>query len=146
MTEVLRKVHKSLRSSGYLLITQPAPVDAVIELEIDGKIVQSEAFHEVKFREYLECTGNALQGTLAERLFVVELEEITPKEGFHSSEYRSVDEWVADYTDLCDDLEELNELAAKLREAARGRDHRIIDKWRESWLLLRKTLPGSFNG
>ena len=127
------------------MITQPAQTDSMVELEIDGKIELSEAFHQPNFRKYLESTKEAIHKALSEHLFVIEQEANTPDEGFYHGEYRSLDEWIEDYEPLCDDLEELNELSAKLRKAARGKDHRIIDKWKESRLLLRKTQLETLN-
>ncbi len=143
LTEALGKAHQSLRKGGALLITQPAPMDSIIELEIAGKIELSEAFHEVNFRRYLELTEAAIHNALSSQLFIIEVEAITPDEGFHHKEYPSLDEWIADYKPLCEDLEELRELSARIRNWVGGKDHRIIDNWKESRLLLRKTQPES---
>jgi hypothetical protein len=139
LTEVLSKVHKSLRKGGLLLITQPAPMDSMVELEIAGKIKLREAFHEDNFRKILGFTREAIYNAVTAQLFVIEQEAITPDVGFHQNEYRSLDEWIEDYEPLCEDLEELHELAAKLSKATKGKDHRIIENWKESKLLLRKT-------
>ena len=141
LTDVLRKVHKSLRKGGSLLIIQPAPMDTIIELEIAGNIKLSEAFHEPNFRKILGFTNEAIHNALTEQLFVIEQEAITPDEGFHHKEYRSLDEWIADYEPLCEDLEELNKLSEKIRKLTKGKRHRILEYWRESEILLFKTLP-----
>jgi hypothetical protein len=141
LTNVLRKVHQSLRKGGSLLIIQPAPMDVIIELEIAGKIKLSEAFHEPNFRKILGFTDEAIHNALTEQLFVIVQEATSPDERLHHAEYRSLDEWIEDHKPLCDDLEELDKLSAKLRESVKGKDHRIIEYWKETTLLLRKTQP-----
>ena len=46
MTEVLRKVSRSLRADGLLLIIQPSLEDPIVEVEIDGKVEFREVTNE----------------------------------------------------------------------------------------------------
>ena len=142
LTDVLRKVHKSLRTDGSLLIIQPAPVNAIIELAIKGNVEFSEELKEPNFDKYLEATRISIHNVLTEQLFVIEHEATTPDEGlYHCNEYNSLDEWIEAHRPSCEDLEAFDEMSAKIRNLARGRDHRISKYWREYKILLRKSQP-----
>lgn len=140
LTNVLRKVHKSLRTSGSLLIVQPAPVNAIIELEIAGNIEFSETLQEPNFNKYLEFTKVSIHIVLIEQLFVIKQETITPDEGlYHCRGYQSLDEWIEDHKPFCEDLEIFDEISAKIKQLAKGREHRILEYWREHKILLCKS-------
>lgn len=142
LTDVLRRVHKSLRTDGLLLIVQPAPVNAIIQMEIEGSI-EIEELEEPNFLRYLEATDFSIRNVLAERLFVVEDEATTPDKGlYHCNEYDSLDEWVKDRTAFCEDRETFDALSTKMQSLASGREHRIFEYWREHEILLRKCQPG----
>ena len=142
LTDVLRKVHKSLRTDGSLLIIQPAPVNMIIELEVEGSVEFCEELEEPNFDEYLEATKVSIHNVLAEQLFVIEHEATTPDEGlYHCNEYDSLDEWIEDHRPSCVDLEAFDEMSARIRDLASGRDHRILKYWREYTVLLRKSQP-----
>lgn len=145
LTGVLRKVHKSLRTDGSLLIIQPAPVNTIIELKIEGNVEFSEELKEPKFHKYLEATRVSIHNVLAEQLFVIEHKTTTPDEGFyHCDEYDSLDEWIKDRKPFCEDLEAFDEMSVRIRNLASGRDHRILEYWREYKVLLRKSQPRQF--
>ena len=140
LTDVLRKVHKSLKTNGHLLIIQPAAVNAIIQLEIAGNVEFSEELQEPNFNKHLEFTRDSIRNVLAEQLFVIDQEAITPDEGFyHCREYQSLDEWVEDHRPFCRDLEEFDQISARIKNLVRGREHRILEYWRGYKIRLQKS-------
>ena len=137
LKEVLRKIHGSLKASGFLLIVQPAPVKTIIQLEIDGKIEFNEEFEEPNFCQYLKATSVAVINVVEEKLFTKENEAIIPA----CNEYDSIDEWVEDHKPFCEDLDAFVAMSAKIRDMANGRAHRVLEYWREYQVLLSKFSP-----
>jgi hypothetical protein len=139
LTDVLRRVHRSLGTDGLLLVIQPAPVNAIIQMEIGGCIEFNEEFEEPNFLRYLEATHVAIRNVLSEQLFAVENEATTPHEGlYHCNEYDSIDEWVEDHTPFCVDGVAFAALSMKMRSLASVREYRIFEYWKEYKVLLRK--------
>jgi len=137
----LRRVHKSLRANGWMLVFQPAQAEATIVLEIGGSIEFCEEFRTPNFHQYLEATITAIDNVLSERLFTIEDEATTPEKGYHWKDFGSVDEWVGNFEKACVDLDALYAMAAKMRNVARGRKHRVYDGQKEYKVLLRKFNP-----
>ena len=142
LTNVLRKVHESLRADGFLLIIQPAPVNTIVQLEVEGDIELVEELEESNFHKYLEATRVSICNVLVEQLFVAENEATTPDEGsYHCDEYNSLDEWIEHHKPFCEDLEAFDAMSVRIRDLASGMEHRILEYWREYKILLRKSQP-----
>jgi hypothetical protein len=135
--DVLRRVHESLRIDGLLLVMQPAPANATIQMEIENSSGFKEEFKEPNFLRYLKATDVAIRSVLGERLFAVENEATTPQR----NEYASIDEWVEDRTSFCEDQEAFAALQAEMRSLASGREHRVFEYWKEYEILLHKSEP-----
>ncbi len=140
LTEVLRKIHQSLRIKGSLLIIQPAPENSTIQLEVEGNAKFSEELKEPNFLRGLEATRTSINNIVGEGLFVIEDEAITPDKGFfHCREYNSLDEWSEDHKPFCKDLETFNAMSVKIGIIAGRQEHRILEYWREDKVLLRRS-------
>ncbi len=139
LIHVLCKVHKSLRADGLVLIAQPAPTNAIISLEIEGKIEFREELDEPNFGQYLKATKDAIHNIVSEHLFALEADATIPDaELFNAKEYDSIDEWVEDRRPFCEDPMTFDALGARMRDAARGREHKVIRNWKDHRTLLRK--------
>ena len=140
LTSVLRRVHRSLRTNGSLLIVQPARENTIVQLVVGGNVEFCEELEEPNFDKYLEATGLSIRSVLAERLFVLEAEATTPDEDlYHCRDYDSLDDWVEDHRPFCEDLEAFDGVSARIRNLVRGREHRIRKLWREDKILLCKS-------
>ena len=140
LTEVLLKIHRSLKVNGSLLIIQPTPENSTIQLKVEGNITFSEELEEPNFYRYLEATSASINNLVGEGLFVIEDEAITPDEGcYHCSEYDSLDEWVEDHKPFCRDFEAFNAMSVKIGNIAGKQEHRILEYWREDKVLLRRS-------
>jgi SAM-dependent methyltransferase len=135
LSDVLRKVNPSLRADGRMLVMQPAPASAIIELEIGKSSAFKKEFAEPNFLRYLQATHVAIRSVLDERLFAVENESTTPRR----DEYGSIDEWVEDRAPFCEDPEAFTALQTEMRCLASGEEHRVFEDWNEHEILLRKS-------
>ena len=139
---MLCKVREALRTNGSVLIIQPAPVNTIIEVKIEGNIEFSEELMEPNFHQYLAATRASINNVVGKQLFVVEDEATTPDEGFYlCNEYGSLDEWIEDHKPSCEDMAALEAMSANIRNITSGREHRILKLWREYKVLLRKSRP-----
>jgi hypothetical protein len=139
LTEVLRSIHQSLRAGGCLLVIQPAPGNALIEVEIGGDVKFSHELEEPNFLRYLEATKVSIGNAVGEGLYVIEDEGTTPDEGlYHCSEYSSLDEWILDRKPFCEDWDAFHAMSATIRELVGREEHRILEYYREHTVLLRR--------
>ena len=139
MTEVLRKVGKSLRTDGSVLIIQPSPVNPIVEVMVDGFVEFREVTNEQNFRRYLRATADAIQKTVGERYFEIVCEATIPEvDSYHCKEYDTLDEWVEDRISFCEDIEAFSAMSERIRNLVGGRAHRVSEYWREYKVLLRK--------
>ena len=139
MTEVLRKVGKSLRTDGTVLIIQPSQENPIVEVKVDGHVEFREVTNEQNFRRYLRATAEAIQKTVGERYFGIVCEATIPEgDSYHCNEYDTLDEWVEDRISFCEDIEAFSAMAESIRNLVGGRAHRVSEYWREYKALLRK--------
>lgn len=139
MTKVLRKIGKSLRLGGNVLIIQPEEDNPIVEVEIDGHVAFKEATNEQNFRRYLRATKTAVQKTVGERIFEIKCEVIIPEgDSYHINEYETVNKWVEDRSSFCEDFEALNAMAEKMQNLVGSHPHQVSEYWREHKILLTK--------
>lgn len=139
MKEVLRKVGKSLRNEGKVLIIQPAIENPIVEAEIDGRVVFREVTNEQNFRFYLRATVTAIHQTVEEGTFDIVSEATTPDgNSYLCNEYGSVEEWEEDRLTYCEDIEAFTAMSEKIQALVHGHNHRVLEYWKEYKVLLRK--------
>jgi hypothetical protein len=110
-----------------------------MELEVGGEVAYRGELKKPNFRRYLRATAVAIGNVVDEGLFVVEAEATTPERLFyHAEEYDSIAAWIEDRRPLCEDVEAFDALAARMREVAGGREHKVTHYSREYKVLLRK--------
>ncbi len=134
LSNVLKRVHRSLKTGGLLYSSQPGDRKTLIEVHYQDAVAFSEPLAESYFRYFLDVTRQTLMSGVASGLFTVESETT------HSSytEFPSVAAWNADRTAQADDAVELNDMADRLEKLfPDGIDS--LRQHREDWyLLLRK--------
>ena len=139
MKEVLRKVGKSLRDEGFVLIIQPAIEDPVVEVELEGKVVFREVTNEQNFRSYLRATIEAIHQTVDEGVLKMVCEATMPEgNSYHCNEYGSVNEWEEDRLTFCEDIETFTIMSEKIRALVRSQNHRVLEYKKEYKVLLQK--------
>jgi len=139
LKEVLRKVGKSLREEGNVLIIQPAIENPIVEVEVDGKVVFREVTNEQNFRFYLRATEEAIHQTVEEGIFSVGGEAIMPAgNSYHCKEFGSVKEWEEDRLTYCEDIEAFTAMTEKIRARVGSQNHKVFEYWKEYKVLLRK--------
>jgi hypothetical protein len=139
LTNVLRKLHRSLRSGGAVLVVQPTRLPATVQLQIDGRVVCSEVMKEPNFGRYLAATHLAIQDSLQRHLFVLEDEAVTPAgPGVWCDRFASINDWLQAYQDYCEDKDELTRVLRSCRAAAASHSHTVLVYRREYRLRLRK--------
>ena len=141
MTEVLRKVERSLRTNGAVLIIQPAQENPIVAVEIDGKVEFREMTNEQNFRRYLHAGVEAIHRSVGEGLFEIVAETIIPKgNSYHCNKYDSREEWEEDCLSFCEDFETFSAMSGRIQKLVGGRKHRVLEYWKEYKVLLRN--PG----
>ena len=134
LENVLRKVGKSLRPNGTLLLIQPARENSIIKIEVDGKVKFSEESDEPNFLKYLDATTQSISTVTHGGVYRLESEETTPM----CDEYDTVNKWIKKYKIFCEDLEWFEIFSEKIRDLVKGYEHKIFVHWKERKILLRK--------
>ena len=70
--DVLRNAHRALRPGGVVLDLQPEPGDPSVEVVVGGRVVGAAPQDEAWYSEQILKARAALEGLVAEGLFVVE--------------------------------------------------------------------------
>jgi hypothetical protein len=141
LKKVLRKVGKSLREEGNVLIFQPAIENPIVEVEIGGEVVFREVTNELNFRFYLRATEEAIYQTVEEGIFDVVSEATIPEgNSYHCNEYGSVKEWEEDRLTYCEDIEVFTAMSEKIQALVRSQNHKVLEYWKEYKVLLRKRI------
>ena len=133
LSNVLNRVHRSLKEGGLLYSSQPGDQKTLIEVCHRGEVAFSEPLAESYFRYFLDVTRQALLGGVDQGMFTVEAETT------HSSytEFPSVAAWNSDRTAQADDAVELNAMAERLEKLFPD-DIDWLRQHREDWYLLLK--------
>ena len=135
---MLRKVGKSLRDEGTVLIFQPAIENRIVEVEVNGKVVFRQETIEQNFRDYLHATVEAIHQTVNEGIFEFVHETVIPNgNSYDIKEYESLDKWEEDRLAYCEDLEELSKMSEEMQELVQSRKHKILEYRKEYKVLLR---------
>jgi len=139
LTNLLHRIHRSLRAGGLLLLFQPDAAHKIVELTVNDSVLLKEPFEEPNFMGYLMATHTVLENALSAGLFSKEQEMTVPADGtYNFHDFGTIDTWEKEYGWLTDDPDALVVFADKMRQLVDRRDHHVRSYSRDYEVLLRR--------
>lgn len=123
-----------------MIIIQPHPSPASINVEIDGNLILSEELEEPNFREVLLTARKVINSVTKDGLYQLERQIIIPTEEgcFHYINYESIDDWLDDHLPFSVDQAVLKSFAERVRAIVKSSRYTVTEYFREEITILVK--------
>ena len=137
---VLKKVHRALGTGGRLIVTQPYPSPAKVQIVVDGRTVMQDTLREPNYRKIIVSARKAIARVVDAGLYREELHLIKPPEDDHPlhMSFDSIDEWLDAYWKYSVDRSVRTDFAARAKRCVRSQRYSVVEFYRQEVTILMK--------